>query len=69
MAGEFTRVFTQAWQYAVRSTMTGAMEEQRLREVLGGDYERVVHLAEWLQAQPAKQEILARLTRRERTAK
>jgi hypothetical protein len=45
------------------------MEEQRLREVLGGDYERVVHFAEWLQAQPAKQEILARLTRRERTAK
>jgi Zn-finger nucleic acid-binding protein len=69
MAGEFTRVFTQAWQYAVRSSMTGAMEEQRLREVLGGDYERVVQFAEWLQSQPAKQEILARLTRRERTAK
>jgi Zn-finger nucleic acid-binding protein len=66
LAGEFTRVFTQAWQYAVRSTVTGVMEEQRLRESLGGDYDRVVQFAEWLQAQPAKQEILARLTRRER---
>ena len=40
------------------------MEEQRLRELLGGDYERVAQFAEWLQTQPAKQEILARLARR-----
>ena len=41
-----------------------AMEEQRLRELLGGDYDRVAQFAEWLQTQPAKQEILARLARR-----
>ena len=41
LAGDFTKVFTQAWQYAVRSGITTAMEEQRLRELLGGDYERV----------------------------
>ena len=35
------------------------MEEQRLRELLGNDYERVVQFAEWLQTQPRKQEILA----------
>ena len=58
LAGDFTKVFTQAWQYAVRSGITTAMEEQRLREMLGGDYERVAQFAEWLQAQPAKQEIL-----------
>lgn len=64
VTGEFTRVFTQAWQYAVRSGVTSAMEEQRLRELLGGDYQHVVQFAEWLQSQPAKQEILARLARR-----
>jgi Zn-finger nucleic acid-binding protein len=63
-SGEFTKVFTQAWQYAVREGITSAMEEQRLRELLGGDYLRVSQFAEWLQSQPAKQEILARLSRR-----
>ena len=63
LAGDFTKVFTQAWQYAVRSGVTTAMEEQRLREMLGGDYERVAQFAEWLQAQPARQEILQALTR------
>jgi len=63
-SGEFTKVFTQAWQYAVRAGITSAMEEERLRELLGGDYVRVAQFAEWLQGQPAKQEILARLARR-----
>ena len=63
-SGEFTKVFTQAWQFAVRAGITSAMEEQRLREVLGNDYQRVAQFAEWLQSQPAKQEILARLQRR-----
>jgi Zn-finger nucleic acid-binding protein len=62
--GELTRVFTQAWQYAVRSGISHAMEEQRLRELLGSEYERVAEFAEWLQKQDAKQEILARLQRR-----
>ncbi|HKU89003.1 MAG TPA: zf-TFIIB domain-containing protein [Steroidobacteraceae bacterium] len=64
ISGEFARVFTQGWQYAVRTGITGAMEEQRLRGVLGADYDRVAEFAEWLQTQPAKQEILARLARR-----
>lgn len=61
MSGEFTKVFTQAWQYAVRSGLTTIMEEQRLRELLGSDYGRVTQFADWLRSQPAKQEILARL--------
>jgi Zn-finger nucleic acid-binding protein len=65
-SGEFTKVFTQAWQYAVRSGVTDAMEEQRLRELLGADYDNVLQFARWLQAQPAKTEILARLSRRAR---
>jgi Zn-finger nucleic acid-binding protein len=64
ISGEFTKVFTQAWQYAVRAGLTTAMEEQRLRELLGADYERFAQFAEWLQAQPARQEILAQLQRR-----
>jgi Zn-finger nucleic acid-binding protein len=62
-AGEFTKVFTQAWQYAVRSGVSHAMQEQRLREMLGSDYERVAQFGAWLQAQPAKQEILAIIRR------
>lgn len=62
-AGDFARVFTQAWQYTVRAGVTGAMEEQRLRELLGPDYARVEEFSRWLDAQPGKQEILARLTR------
>jgi Zn-finger nucleic acid-binding protein len=64
ISGEFARVFTQGWQYAVRSGVTGAMEEQRLRALLGADFERVAEFGEWLQTQSAKQEILARLARR-----
>jgi Zn-finger nucleic acid-binding protein len=67
-AGELTRVFTQAWQYAVRAGLSQAMEEQRLRELLGADYERVAEFAEWLQKQDAKQEILARLAQRKRAS-
>jgi Zn-finger nucleic acid-binding protein len=62
-SGEFTKVFTQAWQYAVRAGVTAAMEEERLRELLGGDYERVAAFAEWVKSQPARAEILARLGR------
>jgi Zn-finger nucleic acid-binding protein len=65
-SGEFTKVFTQAWQYAVRANITDAMEEQRLRELLGTDYGRVTAFAEWLQSQSAKPEILAQLQRRPR---
>jgi Zn-finger nucleic acid-binding protein len=64
-AGEFTKVFTQAWQYAVRSGVSQAMQEQRLRELLGADFERVAQFGEWLRAQPAKQEILAKLAQRD----
>ena len=63
-AGDFARVFTQAWQYAVRAGVTSAMQEQRLRELLGTDYERFAEFARWLESQPAKQEILAQLARR-----
>jgi len=50
----------------VRAGVNSTMEEQRLRELLGNDYARVVGFAEWLQSQPSKQEILARLARRPR---
>jgi len=63
-SGEFSKVFTQAWQHGVRTDMSHAMEEQRLRELLADDFARVEQFAEWLNAQPTKQEILARLARR-----
>ncbi len=64
VTGEFAKVFTQAWQYSVRAGVSSAMEEQRLRDLLGTDYDRVAEFADWLQSQPAKQEIIARLARR-----
>jgi Zn-finger nucleic acid-binding protein len=63
-SGEFTKVFTQAWQYAVRADIAGAMEEHRLRELLGEEYGRFGEFARWLDAQPTKQEIVAHLARR-----
>jgi Zn-finger nucleic acid-binding protein len=62
-SGELTKVFTQAWQRAVRADVTGTMEERRLRELLGADYDRFIEFARWLDAQPAKQEMLAQLSR------
>jgi Zn-finger nucleic acid-binding protein len=67
-AGDFAKVFTQAWQYAVRAGITSAMEEQRLRELLGGDYQRVAEFERWLETQPAKHEILAKLAQRKRAS-
>ena len=69
LAGDFTRVFTQNWQYAVRAGVTDAMEEQRLRESLGADYDRVLQFAEWLQGQPARSEIIARLANTRRVVR
>jgi Zn-finger nucleic acid-binding protein len=62
-SGEFTKVFSQAWQYAVSAGVISAMERERLRELLGEDYEKVAQFAEWLRTQPSKQEILALLGR------
>jgi Zn-finger nucleic acid-binding protein len=61
--GHFAKVFTQSWQHHVRMDVSQAMEEQRLRELLGVDLLRVDDFAKWLASQPARQEILARLTR------
>jgi Zn-finger nucleic acid-binding protein len=63
MSGELTKVFTQAWQYTLRTGIAGAMEDQRLRELLGVDHGRFLEFARWLERQPARQEILARLAR------
>ncbi len=63
-SGEFARMFTQAWQHAVGSEVTHAMEEQRLRNLLGADFSRFEEFSRWLRAQPARQEILAQLARR-----
>ena len=60
LAGDFTKVFTQAWQYAVRVGRHGrdggaaAARNTGRRLRTRGRSSR-----EWLQTQPAKQEILA----------
>jgi Zn-finger nucleic acid-binding protein len=65
-SGEFAKIFTQAWQFALRGELTEAMHEERLRQLLGDDYSRVKQFADWLESQPARPEILARLARRSR---
>jgi Zn-finger nucleic acid-binding protein len=62
-SGDFAKVFTQAWQQHVRLDVSRAMEEQRLRSLLGADHGRVVEFGEWLASQPSRQEILAWLAR------
>jgi Zn-finger nucleic acid-binding protein len=63
-SGAFAKVFTQSWQRHVRADVSHAMEEQRLRELLGIEYDRFAEFARWLEAQPARQEILAQLARK-----
>jgi len=63
-SGNFARVFTQAWQSSVRGEVTEAMEADRLRGVLGADYERVEQLREWIVDHPQRLAILAQLARR-----
>ena len=62
-SGEFTKVFTQAWQFALRGEITQAMHDQRLRTVLGPDYPRVLQFSQWLDSQESRPEILAHLAR------
>lgn len=62
-SGDFARVFTQAWQFGVRAGVSRAMEEDRLREMLGGDYALFEEFARWLGRQPARQAILAQLAK------
>ena len=64
LSGDFARLFTRAWQNMVKVELTGAMEAERLRTLLGGDYERVEQVRDWVQAHPRRLEILARLARR-----
>ena len=63
-SGDFARVFTQAWQSSVRGEVTEAMEAGRLRGLLGGDYERVEQMREWIGEHPQRLAILARLAQR-----
>jgi hypothetical protein len=64
LSGDFARVFTQAWQTSVRGEVTGAMEEERLRGLLGSDYERVEQMRDWIAKHPQRLAVLAQLARR-----
>jgi Zn-finger nucleic acid-binding protein len=63
-SGDFARIFTQAWQSSVRGEVTGAMEEERLRGLLGSDYERVEQMRDWIAKHPQRLAVLAQLARR-----
>jgi Zn-finger nucleic acid-binding protein len=63
LSGDFTRLFTQAWQNTVKTEVTEAMEAERLRSLLGSDYARVEEMLAWLQGHPRRLEILAILSR------
>lgn len=63
LSGDFTRVFTQAWQNLVSVGITETMEAERLRTLLGDELERVEEIRAWVQAHPQRLAILARLAR------
>jgi hypothetical protein len=48
-------------KYLLQHDSRTAGDGWRLRALLVADHDRMVQFAEWLQSQPAKQEILARL--------
>src|SRR5690349_4135069 len=54
VSGEFARVFTQAWQHSVGSGVTLAMQEQRLRNLLGDGCRRFEEFPRWLHSQPSR---------------
>ena len=61
LAGRLTQVFTQPWQYRLRSEQAQRRAEQRWREQLGADYERAREAREWIAASPHARELLAYL--------
>jgi Zn-finger nucleic acid-binding protein len=63
LSGDFTRLFTQAWQNMVKVEVTEAMQAERLRGLLGAEYTRVEEIRAWLRGHPLRLEILAILGR------
>ena len=62
-SGDFTRVFTQSWQHTVSEGLTEAMEDARLKALLGDDAGRVEEIRAWIAAHPQRLVILARVSR------
>jgi len=62
-SGRLTEVFTQPWQRKIREGISEARETERLERLLGGDYGKFLELRDWLDAHPARNQILAHLQR------
>lgn len=59
-------VLSQSWQYRLRTDRSKKMQEERLRFLLGADYERACEVRDWLSEHPSRTEILAFVSRRTR---
>ena len=57
-------IITQPWQRRIRIETEEHLEEARLRERFGEDYDRLSSFREWFYEHPARDEIIAYLLRR-----
>ncbi len=65
-AGYLTKIVTQPWQEHVRNESTKHLEEDRMKRLLGPDYERLLEFSEWVKRSPNRDEIIAYLHRARR---
>ncbi len=66
-SGDLTKILTQPWQRRILRRTTEDMADERLRERLGDDYERLIGIREWLWSHQDKDLILAYLRQHDRT--
>lgn len=60
---QLSSILTEPWQHRIQAESRAAMETQRLRAVLGDDYDRTMDFKTWLDAHEQRDRILALLTR------
>jgi Zn-finger nucleic acid-binding protein len=63
-SGRLFKILTRPWQRRILDEQTAEMELMRLQEKLGDDYERFREIKDWLDAHPARDEIIAQFHRR-----
>ncbi len=64
-SGHLFSIVTRPWQRRLREHHRDEIETERLKQVLGDDYERFIEVRAWLEHHPDKDFILAQLHRRD----
>ena len=65
-SGHLAKVFTQPWQYRIRSAIAKDREDEALRALLGDDWDYFLKFRSWLNRKPAKERLVEHLRRGDR---